>query len=122
VHGKASEGPRLDALVFERRMVQVELAIDDVVELPVLSLVGEEAIAPESVLASTDPDEAGAFADAIEWLQRELIDGAKPAKRLLAAARERGDFSERTLRKAKRALRVKSVREADGWYWERGRT
>jgi hypothetical protein len=71
------------------------------------------------VLAVTDPDEAGAFVEAVEWLQRELVDGPKPSKRLLATARERGDFSERTLRKAKRTLGVRSEREpgGSGWLW-----
>jgi hypothetical protein len=119
VHVKASEGPRHPAMVFRREQVIVEDSGHEL-DTPTLRFVGVEQIAPESVLAVTDPDEAGAFGDAVEWLQRELIDGAKPAKRLLAAARERGDFSERTLRKAKRALRVRSVREPDGWYWQRG--
>jgi putative DNA primase/helicase len=119
VHVKASEGPRHPALIYRRGMVLVS-SDDDELETPVLELEGESSsITPEQVLAVTDPDEAGAFSDAVEWLQRELADGPKLAKRLLAVARERGDFSERTLRKAKRALRVRSIKEQEGWLWER---
>jgi putative DNA primase/helicase len=119
VHVKASEGELKPALTFRRQLTSLELE-GETFETPVLELVADdERISAESVLAVTDPDEAGAFVDAVEWLQRELIDGPKPSKRLLAVARERGDFSERTLRKAKRTLGVRSEREpgGTGWLW-----
>jgi hypothetical protein len=119
LHVKASEGPRQRALVFRRERVTVGVADEsEPAVVPVLELVDDRArIEPDLVLASTDPDERGAYADALAWLSRELSIGPQQAKRLLAQARERGDFSERTLRKAKRALRVRSEREQDGWYW-----
>ena len=119
VHVKASEGEILPALTFRRELAAFERDGEQL-ETPVLELVADdERISPEMVLAVTDPDEAGAFVDAVEWLQRELVDGPKPSKRLLTAARERGDFSERTLRKAKRTLGVRSEREpgGTGWLW-----
>lgn len=121
VHVKASESARMPALVFRRTLVDVDVhESDELVQLPTLELVDDEAtISAEQVLAVTDPDEAGAFSEAITWLQVELGTGPKLAKRLLATARERGDFSERTLRKAKRALRVRSTKDTEGWWWER---
>jgi putative DNA primase/helicase len=119
VHVKASEGEPMPALTFKRTVTAFERD-DEQLETPVLELVADhEHISPEAVLAVTDPDEAGAFVEAVEWLQRELVDGPKPSKRLLATARERGDFSERTLRKAKRTLGVRSEREpgGSGWLW-----
>jgi putative DNA primase/helicase len=61
-------------------------------------------------------DEGGALAEAIAFLRAELADGAKPAKRCQAAAREAG-ISESTLRRARE--RTCSVRKgAFGWSWE----
>jgi hypothetical protein len=119
VHVKASESRTQLAMVFRRveRAVQAQDGVDSV---PALELVDDLAsISPDAVLEHTDPDEAGAFSEAIEYLRSELANGPQLAKRLLAQARERGDFSERTLRKAKRALGVDSHRESDGWWWER---
>jgi hypothetical protein len=117
VHVKASEGRVQPALTFRRTTATI--TDDDVeVETPLLELVREdERLSAESVLAVTDPDEAGAFTQAIDWLRYELADGPKQSKRLLAAARERGDFSERTLRKAKTVLGVKSERDEGAWLW-----
>jgi len=118
VHVKANESARQPAMVFRRRVTGVDVGDSGVAAVPVLELVDDLAqISPEQVLEHTDPDEAGAFSEALDYLRRELANGAKPSKRLLAQARERGDFSERTLRKAKRALKVASTRESDGWWW-----
>lgn len=119
VHVKASEGPRQRALVFRRNAIVVDAPDGDQIDTSVLELVDDQAtVAPEAVLAITDPEEASAFAEAVEWLRGELVDGPKLSKRLLASCRERGDFSERTLRKAKRALGVTSERHpGEGWLW-----
>lgn len=120
VHVKASESPRQRAMVLRRRSVGVDVDEGDVSSVPVLEIVDEQArIAAESVLAIPSGDDSGAFVDAIEFLRAELGDGPKLAKQLLKTARERGDFSERTLRDAKRALDVKSAKDAEGWWWER---
>jgi hypothetical protein len=90
----------------------------EVVGVPTLALEDDEArVSAEAVLEHTDPDEAGAFTDALAFLKHELMGGPKLAKRLLATTRERGDFSERTLRKAKRALGVQSQKDNEGWWW-----
>lgn len=119
VHVKASEGRRQRAMVFRRDLAAVEVAgEEEPVAMPVLELVTDNAsIDADQVLAVTDPDERGAYTEAVLWLRRELGTGPQLAKRLIGQARERGDFSERTLRKAKRALGVRSERETEGWFW-----
>jgi putative DNA primase/helicase len=118
VHVKASEGVKQPTMVFERRMTAVQTE-DGVSPMPVLELIADDAlISPESVLEQTSVEDAGAYGEAIEFLRLELSDGPKLGKRLLATARERGDFSDRTLRRAKKALRVKSVKDSEGWWWE----
>lgn len=120
VHVKANESARQPAMIFRRRQTAVDGGNGEIAVVSLLELVDDQAtITADAVLAHIDPDEAGAFTQAIEYLKYELADGPKPAKRLLANARERGDFSDRTLRKAKAALGVKSAKEPDGWWWSR---
>jgi putative DNA primase/helicase len=117
VHVKASEGAKRRALTFRRTIAHVH---DEGVELetPLLELVrDDEQLSAEAVLAVTDPDEQGAFTQAVEWLRYELSDGPKLSKRLLSTARERGDFGERTLRRAKGVLDIRSERSQEGWLW-----
>jgi len=119
VHVKANETRRQLAMVFRRKQTAVDGGNGEIAVVPMLELEDDAAmISPEAVLEHTDPDEAGAFTQAIEFLKYELSDGPKPSKRMTAAARERGDFSERTLRKAKHALGAPSFREANVWYWK----
>jgi putative DNA primase/helicase len=120
VHVKASEGERQQTLVFRRRIARfaTDETDSETALVPTLELVDDRAqIEADQVLVSTDPDERSAYSDALVWLRRELSTGPQLARRLIAQARERGDFSERTLRKAKRALRVRSERDAEGWFW-----
>jgi putative DNA primase/helicase len=121
VHVKANESALQPAIVFRRRIVGVDGGGESHdAAVPILEIEDDRAqITAEEVLAHTDPDEAGAFTQAIDFLKGELSNGGKPSKRLLATARERGDFSERTLRKAKHALKVKSEREGNEWWWVR---
>jgi hypothetical protein len=119
VHVKASESSRQPAMIFERKRQGVQTS-DGIAPMPMLELVDErDDISPESVLEQTSVEDAGSYGEAIEYLRLELMDGPKLGKRLLSTARERGDFSERTLRRAKKALRVKSVKDSEGWWWER---
>jgi hypothetical protein len=117
-HVKASLGRKQHTMVFRRETVGFVGDDDSHTVQPTLSLVSDTStIEPELVLLSTDPEERSSYVDALEWLRRELSVGPQLAKPLLAQARERGDFSERTLRKAKRALGVVSEREPEGWFW-----
>jgi putative DNA primase/helicase len=118
VHVKASETIKRRAMVFRRQPRYFELGDSEVVETSTLELLDDDArISPEAVLQATDPDEAGSYSQALTFLRHELGDGPKLAKKLLATARERGDFSERTLRKAKNALGVNSEKDTEGWWW-----
>jgi hypothetical protein len=60
--------------------------------------------------------------DSKEWLNSQLVKGALPAQKLLKTAKSEG-ISERTLKRAKEKLGVKSRRESVGnkgagiWFW-----
>lgn len=119
VHVKASESAKQLAMIFRRARVGVDVG-GEVAALPVLELVESQAsITAEAVVERPTEDEQGALADAVEYLRGELADGPKLSKQLLKVTRERGDFGERTLRKAKRSLDVRSIKDAEGWWWER---
>lgn len=118
IHVKASENAKQPAMIFRRRLVGVDGEGGPAV-VPRLELLDDQThIAPEAVLEVTDPQDAGAFTDAIEFIRHELADGPKLSKQMQAAARERGDFSPRTLAKAKRALKIKSAKVGTVWWWE----
>ena len=51
-----------------------------------------------------------------EWLQDFLSGGGKPVNEILEAAAEDG-FSEKTIRRAKNELGIKSKRTGEIWYW-----
>lgn len=71
-----------------------------------------EASAPRSAPTG------GALEQAIEWLETALADGPRPAAELVAAAAQDG-ISEATLRRAKRELGIKAIRDRKGWAWTR---
>jgi AAA domain len=54
---------------------------------------------------------------ASNFLLDELDDGPMPQKLLLKKAEDEG-IAERTLKRAKRALKVLSVKRGESWYWE----
>jgi hypothetical protein len=72
------------------------------------------------LLAASDgsDEDRSAVAEAVEWLKDQLNNGARPAGDLLKASRKDG-IAERTLRRAKSLLGVRSERsEGDaGWRW-----
>jgi hypothetical protein len=64
-----------------------------------------------------DEEEKSALVEAKEFLQDELGDGPMAAKQVKKNARD-ADVAERTLKRAKAELRVKSTKEGDGsWVW-----
>jgi hypothetical protein len=64
-----------------------------------------------------DEEDKSALMEAKEFLQDELKDGPMAAKQVNKNARDAG-ISERTLKRAKHALRVDSAKESDGsWTW-----
>ena len=69
--------------------------------------------------AETEPDdndESTALDDAVKFLRSELRDGPKPAKVIFGEARQAG-HSERTIKRAKAALKAEAIKEATRWVW-----
>ena len=64
-----------------------------------------------------DQEQKSALSEAKEFLSQELGDGSVPAERVEDDARG-AQISMRTLKRAKRALGVKSRKRGDVWYWE----
>ena len=79
---------------------------------------GQSELSASQILrAPEDEEEKSALSEAKEFLQDELKDGLMAAKQVKRNARE-ADIAERTLKRAKAELRVKSDKEADGsWVW-----
>jgi hypothetical protein len=76
-----------------------------------------ELNASQILRAPVDEEEKSALAEAKEFLQDELRDGPMGAKQVKKNARD-ADIAERTLKRAKAELRVRSDKEADGsWTW-----
>ena len=65
-----------------------------------------------------DPEERSAVEDAKEFLRGLLADGPIGAKRVYAEAHEAG-YSERTIRRAQKALGVDATKDGlkAGWSW-----
>ncbi len=89
---------------------------------------GESQLTASTMLApELNGEEKGARADAKEFLLSALAQGPRPAKDVTAEAGQEG-ISERTLRRAKRNLSVRSSHKPEmngGWEWslpEEGQT
>jgi hypothetical protein len=81
-------------------------------EAEVVTITADEAMAPQA-----DPEERSALDDAMEFLRGVLADGAMPAKRIYADARDAG-HSERTVRRAQKALQIEVRKDGKGpWLW-----
>lgn len=79
-----------------------------------------ETSVDEMLLPIDDPAERSALEDAKRFLTDALFEGGRPAKEIQHEAREAG-HSEKTVFRAKTALRVRSTKEhgANGrWLWE----
>ena len=107
---------------------RVEKHVDKVRESLYQSLATEPAAPdtaetpPKAAPASPDPASlppGSAVDEAVQWLRSALAKGAKPAPKLISAARKAG-ISEGTLRRAKAQLGAAVVarREGRGWVWE----
>ncbi|MCI0348960.1 MAG: AAA family ATPase [Acidobacteriales bacterium] len=109
---KSNLGPPMPSLSYK-----IE---PDASGVPRIQWQGSSSQTATSLLAATvgDPGESGALADAKEFLRAELAGGPRPQKELFAEARRVG-ISQKTLRRAKAALRVKSSKEGfdAGWHW-----
>jgi hypothetical protein len=74
-----------------------------------------EVLAPER-MESNDEEDKNPMKEARKYLIDSLQDGPKPAKEILNGVKFNG-FGERTLKKAKNALKIKSYKTGDVWYW-----
>jgi hypothetical protein len=79
-----------------------------------LIFTGQTAQHVETLL---DRSSTQAIARARDWLAGYLMAGPKPAKEVIDAAENSEDIGKRTLMRAKKDLRVKSVKTATGWLW-----
>jgi hypothetical protein len=75
-----------------------------------LSLAEQQRARAPQLRAASELD------DAIERLRQYLQGGAKPAEEVLDWARADG-IAERTLRRAKRELRVGTFKQGEKWWW-----
>jgi RecA-family ATPase len=77
-----------------------------------------EILAAAEAVPEDNEEEGTAFREAKDWLLDFLLGGPKTAKEVLSAGREAG-HTVRTLRRAKAALRVASVKcgVTGGWVW-----
>ncbi len=67
--------------------------------------------------SSDDGEPVGALEEAMEFIEGELKDGPKPAAYMLFTAGSMS-IAEKTLKRAKKSLKVKSVKQEDKWVWE----
>ena len=79
--------------------------------------LGECDVTAEELLSGAVPmPESGKVAAAELLIQRMLIDGAKPCAVIYSQGTDEG-IGKRTIDTAKKKLKVKSEKRADGWYW-----
>jgi RecA-family ATPase len=76
-----------------------------------------EVLAPEKLESDSDnEDDKNPMKEARKYLFDSLVNGPKPAKEILSGVKFSG-FGERTLKKAKAALKIKSYKDGEVWYW-----
>ncbi|MGI8753482.1 MAG: AAA family ATPase [Acidimicrobiales bacterium] len=95
------------------------IAGDETTEAGYVTSVARSDVATETLTAGPESgEERTAQGEAVDWLRDHLYGGERPAGDILPAAKKAG-HSERTLRRAKAALHVASVKAAfgDGWVW-----
>jgi putative DNA primase/helicase len=75
-------------------------------------------VTADAILQPESTDERSERMGAMDWLRNQLANGPVSAKQILADAR--GDYSEITLRRAKKALGVIAQKDgfAQGWSWQ----
>lgn len=107
-HMKYNLSERGDSRVFE-------LVKDDAKELPELVWRGVTDITADALEASGNVAPK-ALETAINFLRQELQASAKQSKLIRQSANAKG-IASRTLERAKKELRVISVKRGDGWMW-----
>ncbi len=78
---------------------------------------GESQHGADALVAPAEPEERGAVDEAADFLCAALAEGPRPVRDVLTEAAEAG-IKEHTLRRAKRQLKVESVKGGKGgWAW-----
>lgn len=77
---------------------------------------GEIDLDGEEVAGNSDGADRSAGEEARAFLRELLADGRAPSKEVLAQADAEG-IATNTLKRAKKALGIESVKDGDGWYW-----
>jgi hypothetical protein len=78
--------------------------------------LGAIEITIDELLSGVMPEHDTTYDRAVEFLKTELAESEKPAAELYARAAEQ-DISERTLKKAKAALGLRSFKKEKRWFW-----
>lgn len=97
------------------KIVQREDALGPTVEYE----IDPNPVTLEDLEPTGESDQPGELDEAIAWLKETLRDGAMGAKDVLAMGKDSG-ISDRTLKRAKRNLGVRSQRgnmPSDPWSW-----
>lgn len=79
--------------------------------------IGTLPITIDELLSGTMPERDTTYDKAIDFLQKELVDGERPAAFLFEKAAGQ-DIQERTVRKAKQALNISSFKKEKRWFWK----
>lgn len=111
-HLKHNVGPKGPSWVY---MMQIPTEDGGV---PRLEFIGEEEISVNELNAAVGNTNARPKDAAEEFLKRELGDGPRKAKEMLALADLVG-ISERTLARARTRLKVKAEQKRGHWIWSR---
>ncbi len=53
----------------------------------------------------------------MQFIEGELTDGNVQAKKIIAHAKQMG-IADRTLKRAKKKLRIRSFKQGESWVWE----
>jgi putative DNA primase/helicase len=115
---KSNIGPDTGGFTYRLEQTMLE-AFPDVAASAVLWGEAVEGTARELMAEADGGDDEGgaALTDAKDFLTEELRSGAVSAKKLISEARRHG-ISERTLKRAKAALKIKSEKKVDSWFWQ----
>jgi hypothetical protein len=113
-HAKSNVGPLAPSLAFA--IAQVELAGS--IEAARITEVGTSPHWAADLLASEQPMRGARLAEATAFLERELMQGPKPARELTETAGQLG-ITEQTLKRARSELGVESRKRdfGGGWVW-----
>ena len=96
------------------------LTTDETTGGAAVTWIGETEVTAEQLLTSRSGEEKSAMEEAQEFIQDMLKSGDKLQRECIHLAKENG-FSETTINRAKRKLRIRSVKpegkQHEPWYW-----